>query len=464
MLGFVRFWSASFVTQLSSRVLSFMANQFLVKLLTPAHFGIWSVRLGLVLETIVYWAREGVRKAASRSKENRHRYALLPLLIGVVAAPIVLAIAARSQPEGVDGFFVACVLTALCAMLELCGEMWAVPQLADMKGGALAQVSSFAFVIRSVTVVTLVYRFYDPDAESTWPLMMCFGVANLGYGAVLVIGFWAKCGKPVVEMPTANEFASLKPFAFQTILQWLFAQGERMILLMSNTPEQVGVYGFVSDLTSLLARVVFAPIESAVFSVCATSEQPPIEILSMCTRLVVYIGLGAAAFGPPIGPRLLRVVYGEKWSGVDAKRTLAAVCRVMPVMTFNGVTEAYANARLTAKRLEIYNILLAIVSVIYFAFMYILSKSFGACGAVYSNGINMSLRSMMAIFVIFSECGRVFSIFPRLLPLLFLTAIAVFGSHIDIRICIALLPVAGLLILVAERHTLQTLRSFVKRD
>lgn len=462
--GFMKFWSASFLTQVFARLLSFAANQFLVKMLTPAHFGIWSVRLGLVFETITYWSREGVRKAAARSKENRYKYALLPLFIGLIVAPVVLGIVWRSAPEDVDGFFIACVLTAVGSLLELVGEIWAVPLLAIMSGGALAKVSAAAFLTRSFSVVSLVYLFYDQDSNSTLKLMLCYGSTNLLFGVVLVITFFIKCGKPVFEMPTKQELASLKPFAFQTVLQWLFAQGERMVLLMSNTPDQVGVYAFVSDLSSLLARLIFAPLESAVFSLCATSEKPPVEVLSMCTRLLVYIGLCASAFGPPIGPRVLRVVYGEKWSGEDAKKTLAAFCRVMPMMTLNGVTEAFANARLPPRQLEVYNLILAVVSVIYFGLMYVLSQSYGAAGAVCSNGVNMSLRSIMALYVIFSECGPLLSVFPRPAPFVALVAISFTASYLDVRLVIALIPVVGVLILFAERDTIRGLRTFLKID
>ena len=464
MNGFMKFLSASFLTQLFGRLLSFTANQVLVKLLIPAHFGIWSVRLALVLETITFWAREGVRKAATRCKEARYKYALLPLLIGIIATPVVVGFVIKSQPEGVDGYSVAVLLTGVGSLLELVSEMWAVPQLAIMNGGALAKITSFAFLVRSLTVVTLVKQFYD-SASSTYKLMLCYGVANCVYGFVLTFGFLIKCGKPIVETPGKREFLSLQPFAFQTILQWLFAQGERMVLLMSNSPEQVGVYGFVSDISSLLARIVFAPIEASVFSLCATNKEPPIHIVAMAARFVVYIGLCAAGFGPPIAPKLLEIMYGEKWSGHDAQSTLTAVCRVMPIMTLNGVTEAFANARLPPRQLDLYNILLAIVSVTYFGFMYYLSRIYGACGAVYANGINMCLRSTMAIYVIFSECGRVWSLFPHPIPSVVLLALAIEGRHISIKISIGLVPVVGLLIAYAERKSItKVFSTFIKKE
>jgi oligosaccharide translocation protein RFT1 len=460
MQATLRFWSASFLVQLFARLLSFASNQFLIRLLTPTDFGVWSVNLSLMSETLVFWAREGVRKAATRSRTSHFRYAILPFLLGIVLVPIVVASAFKFAAGG-PGFPSAVYLTSAGALCELAGELWAVPQLASLNGGPVAKVTSFAFLVRSFFVVIAV-KYYgllgDPSR-----LMLCFGSANFLFGLLIVAGFLFKCGLPTIESPTLAELKSLLPFGFQTILQWLFSQGERMVLLLSSTPEQIGVYGFVSDLSSLVARIVFAPIESSIFSICASSEKVPVDVLTLASRFVVCIGLAAAAFGPKLAPPILAAIYGAKWTGSEAIATFAAVCRVLPLMALNGVTEAVANARLADRRLELYNVLLAGVTVIYFTLMAVANRYCGPPGAVYANGVNMGIRSAMAVSVIFRECGRLRSIVPLPSVIAAFVGTALLAPFTRYSVVLALVPVVGGLVLFTEKNAIQFLIGLLKK-
>jgi oligosaccharide translocation protein RFT1 len=457
----MRFWSASFLVQLFVRLFSFISSQFLIRLLTLASFGVWSVSLSLVSETLMFWAREGVRKAAARSSTTRFKYALLPFALGVVMFPIVVVGSFRLCPD-VAGFRSAVVLTCVGALLELLGEAWSVPQLAAMRSDTVAQVTSFGFLVRSVLVVVLT-RFFGLESESR--LMLCFGAANLALGIAVVIGFLVKSGKPQIALPTMAELKSLLPFALQTVLQWLFSQGERLVLLISSSPDQIGVYGFVSDLGSLVARIIFAPIETSVFHVCASSERVPVDVLSVATRVVLCVGLSAAAFGPPLAPPVLTALYGAKWSGEDAQGTFAAICRVFPLMALNGITEAVANARLADKRLGLYNLLLAGVTVVYFVLMAGLNWQFGTPGAVYANGVNMGLRSIMALVVVARECGRIGPLFPNAGIVTVFVGIAAAGHALPRLVVVGLVPIVASMVLYFERETIkQLVGSFKKGD
>lgn len=459
MDNFVKFWSSNFLVQVFSKMISFISNQLLVRSLDPSLFGIWSVRLALVQETIVFWARDGIRKAASRS-QNPHKFAILPFLIGLIVSPIIVYISLKSAPE-VEGYTLAVIMTAMSSVMELIGEMWAVPQLAVMDGSTTAKVSGPAFLVRSISSIVLSKLFYKQEGEPL-PLMLCFGASNIIFGLLVIFGFYFRCGKPKIEFPTRNEYNAIKPFAFQTILQWLFSQGERIVLIASNTPEQIGVYGFVSDISSLIARLVFAPIEAAVFSMCASSAPLQFDMYSLIVRIVVYIGLCAAAFGPPLAPVVLQTVYSKRWSGDDSKSAMSWFLRIMPFMAFNGVTEAFSNARLSEKSLMYYNILLAIVSSIYFGLIFYFSKIFGTQGAIMANGVNMILRSIMAITVISREFKNFFSLFPNIIQLIAFGSLIYFQNSIRILYVLILAPFYGLMILFFERHSIKKLWNSLK--
>ena len=460
MEAFFNFWTSTFLSQFLSRILSFASNQVLVRLLTPDLFGIWCVRLSLIYETILFWAREGPRKAAAKSAKDDssfYRYALFPIMIGLIFSPIVIFITYSSAPD-VEGFMFAALMTVLCSNLELIGEIWAVPQLAQLQPKPSSRVVAICFLVKSVVTVVLTKLFY----KTTYNLMIIFGLSYLLYGVLVVVLFFAFCGRPYFEMPTRKEIRELRPFAFQTVLQWLFSQGERMILIAITTPSQIGVYGLVSDLCALVARIIFAPIEMSVYNLCASKKNPPVDVITILTRVVLYIALFAAAFGPHIGPPLLQIVYGEKWSTEEAKDVLSAFCRVMPFIALNGISEAFPNARLEHSKLERYNVLLALINGLYLGLTYLFGKMNGPVGAIYANGIAMTIRSIMAIIVIFRECGPLWNIFPNAGLLLGFGFLSALGGKMDIKVMFGLVPVFGSTVLFLERNTISSILTILR--
>lgn len=416
----------------------------------------------LINETIVFWSRDGVRKASAKSGKEEatyYKYSLLPFLIGLLISPIIFYINYRSSIElNVDGYLFAVILTILGSLFELIGEIWAVPQLAQLQPKPFSRSVAISFLTKSLTTVILTKFLYKKDFD----LMLIFGFSFFLFGLLEVFLLFVFSGRPYFEIPTKRELKSLRPFAFQTVLQWLFSQGERMILLQITTPSQIGVYGLVSDLCSLVARIVFAPIEMSVYNLCASSKNPPIDVITTFTRVVLYVGLFAASFGPPLGPTILSIVYGRKWSNDEAKIVLSALCRVLPFIALNGISEAFPNARLKQDKLEIYNVKLAVVNGCYLALTYFLGKKFGPQGAIYANGAAMIVRSLMALVVIFNECGPLWNVFPSWPVLLAFFCMAVFGGKLKLKVAAALLPCFIATVIVVERKAIKYVLSMFK--
>lgn len=460
METFINFWSSTFLSQFLARILSFISNQILVRLLEPDLFGIWSVRLTLINETIVFWARDGVRKASAKSGKEEatyYKYSLFPIIIGLIISPFIFYINYTSNVS-VDGYMIAVILTITGSLLELVGEIWAVPQLAQLQPKPISRSTAICFLTKSLTTVILTKILYKKDFD----LMLIFGISYLFYGLLEVFLLFFMCGRPYIEKPTKRELKSLRPFAFQTILQWLFSQGERMILLQITTPSQIGIYGLVSDLCSLVARIIFAPIETSVYNLCASQKNPPVEVITTFTRVVLYVGLFAASFGPILGPTVLSIVYGSKWSNEEAKIVLSALCRVLPFIALNGISEAFPNARLPQNKLEFYNIKLAVVNGCYLGLTYFLGKEYGPQGAIYANGAAMIVRSVMALSVVFAECGFLWNAFPNWPVLLAFFCMIVFGGKLKLKVAAALLPCFGATVIIVERRAIMNVLSMMK--
>lgn len=124
--------------QLFSRLFTFALNQALFRLASPTAFGAAAIQLELLLSTILFLSREGVRNALLRTpqsgksptddtllKKRRSNLAFLPLLLGI---PLALAASAsyrqlagheiKAQPR----FELTVAIYALAAVAELCSE------------------------------------------------------------------------------------------------------------------------------------------------------------------------------------------------------------------------------------------------------------------------------------------------------------------------------------------------------
>ena len=122
--------------QVFSRGGTFALNQALVRLASPTAFGAAAIQFELVLSTILFLSREGVRTALLRAPPpvnaaptsaaaRRANTAFIPVIVGV---PLALATAllyvriASAEVHAQPHFLLAVALYALAAVLELLSE------------------------------------------------------------------------------------------------------------------------------------------------------------------------------------------------------------------------------------------------------------------------------------------------------------------------------------------------------
>jgi O-antigen/teichoic acid export membrane protein len=133
----------------------------------------------------------------------------------------------------------------------------------------------------------------------------------------------------------------------------VLAEGERILSLMFLSPEEIGLVSMVSNLGSLVLRLVFAPIEEIAFTAFAvqrSSEESKKLILKSVVLVETSVGLLSAMFGPPLCEAVLTVLYGTKW--VEATYLLQIYSLMILVFALNGCFEAYFFAVADSKRMR----------------------------------------------------------------------------------------------------------------
>ncbi|KAK5009219.1 hypothetical protein LTR28_002100, partial [Elasticomyces elasticus] len=223
----------------------------------------------------------------------------------------------------------------------------------------------------------------------------------------------------------------------QSSVKYALTYGDQLLMSSLASYKDQGAYGLASNYGGLVARMLFQPIEESsrnLFAkLCApqditkeadaskspdqsTSDRKPSRqglrqaqtTLENILRIYSLIGLVAFALGPTAAPLLLRLVAGSRWIDIGAGEVLATYCYYIPLLAFNGVTEAFIAA--VAGNRDLFR--QSSYGVAFFAtfagaaYYFLAVLETGAQGLVWANCVNMGLR-------IFWNLGFVRSYFER---------------------------------------------------
>lgn len=426
--------------QVSSRLLTFAVNQLLLRYLSPALLGL-SVQLELLTISILYFSRESLRNALQRQASGAQsvvNMSLLALPLGIVFSAALAWVYVRSAPPAVAAlpwFRESVALYVLATMLELASEPgFAVAQMRlryKLRAGA---ESSAAFVRCVLTCAGTVWAAGRGIEVGPLP----FAVGQLGYGAVLLavygvetarvarkegfavglrrIGAEKECHAGLFDKHLSSLAATMW---VQSSLKYVLTQGDSLLVAWLTTLQDQGVYALAANYGSLIARMLFQPLEESarnLFSKLLSGDPSPASlasaatILKTVTKLYVLLSIFFVALGPPFAPIALQLVAGSRWA--DAGQVLACFCYYIPVLAVNGITESFVQSVATPRQLRAQSAWMFAFSVAFAAagYGFVAAAGLGAQGLVWANVVNMVLRIVWSsVFVgrYFAERGVV---------------------------------------------------------
>ncbi|XP_069418575.1 man(5)GlcNAc(2)-PP-dolichol translocation protein RFT1 isoform X2 [Ovis canadensis] len=391
-----RLASSGLLLQVLFRLITFVLNAFILRFLSKEIVGIVNVRLTLLYSTTLFLAREAFRRACLSGAAQRDWSQTLNLLwltvpLGVFWSLFLgwvwLQLLEVPDPHVVPHYGTGVVVFGFSAVVELLGEPFWVLAQAHMFVKLKVIAESLSVILKSVLTALLV--LWLPH----WGLYI-FSLAQLFYTTVLVLCYviyFAKIlGSPESAKQQALPVSSMtdllpsmtKSRAFvnweeakltwsffkQSFLKQILTEGERYVMTFLNVLNfgDQGVYDIVNNLGSLVARLIFQPIEESFYIFFAKvlerekdatlQKQEDVAVaaavLESLLKLALLTGLTITVFGFAYSQLVLDIYGGVMLSSGSGPVLLRAYCLYVLLLAINGVTECFTFAAMSKEEVD----------------------------------------------------------------------------------------------------------------
>ncbi|ORX57072.1 Rft-1-domain-containing protein [Hesseltinella vesiculosa] len=456
--------------QLGSRMLTFVLHQIVLRYTSAETFGIASVKLELLLSTILFLSREGYRCALVRGegvqKPSRDSFQIVPedsaagqeqKITNISYIPTVLGLlctclACQFYLFNIDDttadlyphYRLSVILFGLAAMIELSIEPFFIKALNSMYFQLRVSIEGVAVVLRCL--VTFALTLYGAKLATSQYSLLAFALAQFVYGVVLAVGyvgfFLLKVWRQDISLTSLfpRKLVSTSGTSFwldesltalgstltkQSLLKHVLTEGDKMLISALSTDRDQGIYAFVVNYGSLVARILFQPLEETgrtLFSKLLNKKESrtneralALDVLLLILRCHVVLGLVFICFATNYTSTLIDLLVGKKWSMTQAPSVLALYCMYVPIMGINGITEGFVQAVASKQDLARLSYYMVGFSLVFMSagalFMHVLPL--GAFGLVLANMVNLGVRigySWYYIVCYFHEEKRALSI------------------------------------------------------
>ncbi|KAF5004061.1 hypothetical protein FDECE_9436 [Fusarium decemcellulare] len=443
------------ILQLASRLITFVANQLLLRYLTAPLLGL-STQLEVYYLSVLFFARESLRVAIQRqgtvgsntkgssAKDAARIESQAVVNLGYLAIGLGSVVslglgwtylryaneATLATPYLVDSLY----LYGLAAMVELLSEPCFVLMQMRLQFGTRAAAESISTFLRCIVVFgSAVWASKQHNDLGVLPFalgQMTYGVSLLfvylvsGYQLASSIGFSilpkavsTKDGRfwgSYFDRPTMSLAGSMMA---QSVVKHLLTQGDTFLVSFLASAEVQGAYALANNYGGLLARLLFQPVEESSRSyfsrlLAAPAARMPIgdgdkpsanpspavkeakQNLRTLLRLYILLSSIIINIGPFAAPPLLAIVAGKRWAVSGAGDVLAAYCFYIPFLALNGLTESFVASVASEAEVHKQSGWMGAFSVAFAtsAFLFMRIFPLGAIGLVLANIINMACR------------------------------------------------------------------------
>ncbi|KAG0148112.1 hypothetical protein CROQUDRAFT_41766 [Cronartium quercuum f. sp. fusiforme G11] len=464
--------SLSFILlQLFSKLLTFSLNQTLIRFTSPELLGTTSIQFDVLSNSILFITREHFRAHLSRLQiefshqnltKSRHQqivnHCYLPIPIGFILSTISFSIyhhlTINNNSSLQHNFKLSLFIYYLSTLFEFISEPAYLYHLITAQTSPRIKVEAIAVFLKSFITLLIIYS--GARLAKDWALL-AFSFGQLTFASCLLIGLWISkhsiktdkkflpkwiIKKSILNSPLAkhdhplgeHDFNLICALARQSILKQFLSEGDKMIVGRLCPIANQGSYALALNYGSLVARIIFQPIEESArlyFSKTLgpiTNNHKPIQIkedsdkqvesskenlkedqpndhhlirdeaittLSALILFQSYLGLILITFVPSYIKPALILILGPNSSYLSGHaiviNILKTYCNLLPLLALNGILEAFVQSVANQKELKQMNSMMILWCITYIGSIY-LFKHLNEIGMIYSNCINMMFR------------------------------------------------------------------------
>uniref|UniRef100_A0A667GD96 Protein RFT1 homolog n=1 Tax=Lynx canadensis TaxID=61383 RepID=A0A667GD96_LYNCA len=397
-----RLASSGLLLQVLFRLITFVLNAFILRFLSKEIVGIVNVRLTLLYSTTVFLAREAFRRAclsggAQRDWNQTFNLLWLTVPLGMFWSLLLgwvwLQLLEVPDPNAVPHYGSGVVLFGLSAVVELLGEPFWV----------LAQAQMFVKLKLFYTaVLVLCYVIY---------FTKLLGSSESTKQQTLPV---SRMTDMLPSITRSRAFVNWKEakltwsFFKQSFLKQILTEGERYVMTFLNVLNfgDQGVYDIVNNLGSLVARLIFQPIEESFYiffaKVLERGKDATLQkqedmavaatVLESLLKLALLAGLTITIFGFAYSQLALDIYGGVMLSSGSGPVLLRSYCLYVLLLAINGVTECFTFAAMSKEEVDRYNFTMLALSSSFLVLSYLLTQWCGSVGFILANCFNMGIR------------------------------------------------------------------------
>lgn len=441
--------------QFFAKLLTFSLNQLVLRFVGPQTFGA-NAQLELIITTCLYFSREAIRLAAQRESltgklSDVYRFeggavagtqsgtvqqviniGFVPLLVGIPLSTILsylyihFAGSADFDPRTIK---VAVMIFAISSILELLSEPSFLYYQFQLQFKKRASFESIAIFARCAISVLFVFMGRKGGSNNA---IIAFALGQFAYSSVLAILYIFSSVqdtrlKPYqITFPRSiwkNDNSNEKIYFsrettklagsiwLQTVFKHCLTEGDKFLISLILPMTDQGVYAVVVNYGSLIARLVFLPIEEALRnffskllagSVTRENRYVSIIVITGLLRVYSYLSIFAVTFGPLVSHYVLQFLVSSQWLDSDADKVLATYACYIPFLAINGALESFVQSVASPSDIRRQSSALLVFSITFASSAYFLMKPLGmaAQGLILANMFNMAQRIVWCILYI----------------------------------------------------------------
>lgn len=415
-------------SQVLTKAFTFVSNQLLVRNISPEIFGIASY-LEFIVESVLFFSREAERNAiqrvaadnATKARQIIINFAYIPLILGfpIALATFLLQKSSSMYAETIAPLpysTVTILLTVLLIFWELVAEpLFALNQYSlDFKARSKIESSAVFFRCFSTLAGVVVSSKYSSGRNFDGLAVASFALGQFVYSAATLVGYLILTSFQVSKVEKVKEeeksfyfdpatFSLWKSLFVQMIFKHLLTEGDHVVVSYLFDVGEQGVYSVVENYCSIVARLLFQPIEESlrmtftrIFSTKAADLPGSYKLMENILVFYSNLSLLLVLGGYTNGGFLLKLLLGrsDKWKDSSVFEYFPQYVLYLPFMAYNGILEAFFSSSSTQKQIGTFSAFMSVSSFAVLALLFVLVEKYlwGLTGLIVANIANMSLR------------------------------------------------------------------------